>query len=738
MTKLDRYAISLLALVAGALAASPCRAQTAPANDGRIDDIVVTAQRRAENIQKIPVTVTAITGASLEARGITDVSSFAQVTSGLQLNPGTSGVVLPFLRGVGTSASNLGRESSVAVYADGVYFTRLPVGFFSLNDVERVEVLKGPQGTLFGRNSSAGVIQIITRDPSQAPAMKGSISYGNYDTVEANIYGTTGLGEKVSMNIAGFVRKQRDGYGVNIPTGGRANYTDTAALRGKLLFKPGEGTRVTIAGYYAHTNVGQQGNTYPGTIAGYSSTPYGPLPPIGFYDQRNDIDSAVKSDSWGVSLKVEQDLSFAQLTSISAYTREVEGVDDDGDYTPRADFLFAAHGYVKQFTQELQLAARPGSGLKWIAGLYYYNALTRYDLEKLTTPSGGLAAIYGPGLTGYAVTQTRSIAGYAQASYEILPKLNLTGGLRYTDDHNSADGSLDLNLVPPLTIFAPGPAELITRKLTYKGALDYQFTPTVLGYASVSRGFKSGGFNLVTYNPVPAKPEILDAYEAGIKSDLLGRRLRVNASVFLYNIANPQVQLQSGTSVVTSNAGSARVKGAEIEITAAVTRDLNVRFSATYLDSKYTSYGHLDAAGNVVDGAPSGPQNPASPYGAISPLQAIIANGRQTPQAPKLTFDAGFDYRLKTSIGSIFFTADYYYNDGFFWEPDNFLRQKSFGLLSARIRYSPSDKVSVSLWGKNLTAAHYATQAVTQEGPAGYPYLAGPPRTYGVALDFAF
>jgi len=360
--KIDRYAVSCLAFIAGTLATSPAWAQAAPADDGKVEDIVVTAQRRTENIQKIPVTVTAISGDSLAARGITDVSSFAQVTSGLQLNPGTSGVVLPFLRGVGTSASNLGRESSVAVYADGVYFSRLPVGFFSLNDVERVEVLKGPQGTLFGRNSSAGVIQIITKDPSQTPSMKGSISYGNYDTVEASLYGTTGLGDKVSMNIAGFVRKQGDGYGINVPTGGRANYTDTAAVRGKLLIKPGDGTRVTIGGYYAHTDVGQQGNTYPGTLAGYSSTPYGPLPPIGFYDQRNDIDSAVKSDSWGVSLKVEQDISFAQLTSISAYTKEVEGLADDGDYTPRADFLFAAHGYVKQFTQELQLAAPREAG----------------------------------------------------------------------------------------------------------------------------------------------------------------------------------------------------------------------------------------------------------------------------------------------------------------------------------------------------------------------------------------
>ena len=734
-----RQAASFAVLAFAALGATPSFAQ-AVADDKPygLDEVVVTAQKREENIQTIPVAVTAVTGRALEQRGITDVSAFAQVTSGLQLGQGTSGVVLPFLRGVGTNATNLGRESSVAVYVDGVYFTRLPAGFFSLANVERVEVLKGPQGTLFGRNSSAGVIQIITKDPSHTPLLKASLAYGNYDTVEGSIYGTAGLSDKVAIDVAASVRKQGDGYGVNVPTGNRANYTDNTVLHSKLLFDPGEDTRVTLAGYYTRTKAGQQGNTYPGTVAGYLTPPYAPLPPIGFYDQRGDIDSVVKSHAWGVSLKLEQDLGFAQFTGISAYTKEVESVYDDGDYTPRADFLFTAQGYVKQFTQEIQLSAPKDSALKWILGLYYYNALSRYDKAELSSPSGGLAAIYGPGLDAIGHTRSKSIASFAQATYEILPRLNLTGGLRYTVDDTSADGRLDLNLTPPLTILAPGPAGLKTRKFTFKGALDYKITDTVLGYASVSRGYKSGGFNLVVYDPRPARPEVLDAYEIGVKSDLLDRRLRINASAFQYNIDSPQVQLQSGTTVVTSNAGSSRVKGAEIEIQASVSRELNVHLSATYLDSKYRSYGTLDASGNVINGAPSAPQNPNSPYGTISPLQSIIADGNYTPQAPKLTLNAGLDYSMDTSIGGFFFAVDYYYNSGFYWEPDNFLRQKSYGLLSGRVKYQPTERFSISLWGKNLADEHYVSQAVSQEGPAGYPYLAAPPRTYGVTLDAQF
>ena len=733
-----RQAAALATFSLASLVAAPSLAQTVGDGPAVVDELVVTAQKRSENIQKIPVAVTAITGRSLEQRGITDISAFAQVTSGLQLSPGTSGVVLPFLRGVGTNASNLGRESSVAVYVDGVYFTRLPVGFFSLANVERVEVLKGPQGTLFGRNSSAGVIQIITKDPSHTPLLKANISYGNYNTVEGTAYGTTGLSDTVAVGVSVAVRKQGDGYGVNIPTGHRANYTDNFVLHSKLLFEPRDGTRVTLGGYYTDTKVGQQGNTYPGTVAGFLTPPFAPLPPIGFYDQRNDVDSVVKSHAWGLSLKVEQDLGFAQFTSITAYTKEIESVYDDGDYSPRADFLFVAHGYVNQVTQELQLAAPNDSAVKWIVGLYYYNAFTRYDKAELTSPSGGLAAIYGPGLNAFAQTRSKSIAPFVQATYEILPHLHLTGGLRYTVDDTSADGRVDLNLSPPLTIIAPGPASFKYRKFTFKAAVDYQFTDTVLGYVSFSRGYKSGGFNLVVYDPRPARPEVLDAYEVGFKSDLLDRRLRLNVSAFQYNIESPQVQLQSGTTVVTSNAGSSRVKGAEVEVQASLARNFNARLSATFLDSKYRSYGMLDALGNVVDGAPSAPQNPISPFGTISPLRSIIANGHQTPQAPRLTLSAGLDYAVDTPIGRAFFAVDYYYNDGFYWEPDNFLRQKSYGLLSARVKLQPTDHLSVSLWGKNLTDEHYVSQAVSQEGPAGYPYLAAPPRTYGVTLDLQF
>ena len=259
-----------------------------------------------------------------------------------------------------------------------------------------------------------------------------------------------------------------------------------------------------------------------------------------------------------------------------------------------------------------------------------------------------------------------------------------------------ADGYVALNFPTPVIIFQPGAATSPTSKTTYRAALDYQVADAVLGYLSVSEGYKSNSFNLQTYNPVANRPEILNAYELGVKSDLLNRRLRVNSAIFQYNIKSPQVQLYENSTNITSNADGSRVRGAEIEMQAVIVSGFNARFSATYLESKYTGYGTVAADGTIIGGAPSGPQNFNPPYGA-QPLKSVDATGNYTPQAPKVMLSTGFDYTLSTQVGGFIFNVDYYYNDGFFWEPDNFLRQNSYGLLDTRIKYKPTDKLAVTV-----------------------------------------
>lgn len=719
----------------------------------QLSEIVVTAQKRTENSQKVPVAVTAFSSEALQMRGMTDLREIAAITPGLQLGE-SNGVVLPFLRGVGNRADAIGNESSVAVYVDGVYFTRVPSGVFTLTNIDRVEVLKGPQGTLFGRNSSGGVVHIITRDPSHDPQVKGQIGYGNYDTLSGDLYATVGLSSTVAMDISLSGTNQGEGFGRMFGSGVRASFADNFTMRSKLLFQPTDLTKVTVSGFYSYSMTGMLGNTFPGTIQGYQSAPDTvPQPTVGFYDQRSDLNPTARTNVWGVSLKIDQDLDFARLISITGYSKTKAHQITDGEYSERPDYRADLYGTIEQFTQEFQLASNSDSNLSWILGLFYYNTLGKYDPLRFQGPvffnaAGGLGAAFG-GVTdvlGDSSTnafdivgrqRAKSYAGYGQATYEIVPRLKITGGLRYTHDEITGSGfeRVTINNATlfegDINTFTPGAPRRGSNKidkLTYRTAIDYQVTGDALLYASLSRGYKSANFNLLPFSSIPNRPEVLDAYEIGFKSQLFNRRLRVNGAVFNYEIKNPQVQLLNNGSITLSNAGKARVRGVEIEGAFAAARGLTLNFGATYLDAKYLDYAN----------APSGPPNPLAPFGTITPLRTIDAAGKRTPYAPKLTANFGVQYVFETGIGKWAASADYSYNDGYFFEPDNFLRQQSFNLVNGQIRYMPNDRISAAVWGKNLANERYATFAGTQAGAAGYPFVAAAPRTYGVAFGFNF
>jgi iron complex outermembrane recepter protein len=693
---------------------------------GQLAEVVVTAQKRPENLQKIPVAVSVLQASDIQNQGLREMADLGETVPGLHIGR-SSGTALPFLRGVGNSSVTLGNESSVALYVDGLYFARLPSTFFSLNDISRIEILKGPQGTLFGRNSSGGVIQILTQDPSHSPGAKGSLSYGNFDTAEANLYATTGLTDTLAADVAINGRSQSRGYGTNIVTGNRANYEDNFSIRSKWLFEPIEQLKFTLVGFYGYGKTGIQGNTYPGTQRGFISQPFALQPQLNPYDQNSWIDTYDKTNIWGTSLKAELELAFAQLVSISGYINDGDFTVSDANSGPRPDELVKYGGPTKQFTQELQLQSLPGSPVKWTAGLFYFDAQSDYTTGEFTSPTNQASLKFGPGLLAPAQQLSISRAAYTQATYEFLPRLSFTGGLRYTKDAVDANGMIASNTDPVRILSAPGPGSTDYSKLSYKAALDYQLTDDILVYLSSARGFRSSVFSLLTYNKTPNKPEVLDAYETGIKTELFDRRMRLNSSLFYYKIKDPQVSLREGTSIVQSNAQGARVKGAELELQAVVREGLNAHLSATYLDSYYSAY----------LSAPSGPANPLPPYGVVSPLTGTDATGNYTPQSPRFSGDIGLDYSVNTSAGSWLFASDYYYSSQFYWEPDNLLRQPSYALLGAQVRYMPNDKLAIRLWGRNLTNKLYFWRANTQAGPGGYPDIPAPPRTYGLSFDFS-
>jgi iron complex outermembrane receptor protein len=720
-----RYTVAGFAL-ALSLAVSPALAQTedaAPQAANAEDDgtIVVTAQRRAENLQKVPLAVTAISSNDLANQGIETVADLGGKVPGLTVQK-FNGIVQPFLRGIGSSTSTAGVESSVAVYMDGIYFSRLPSSFFDLANVERVEVLKGPQGTLFGRNSTGGVINVVTREPSYNTEFSGSVGYGRFDAFDGNAYFSTGLSDKAAVAFS-VVGKTSDGYGINSTTGNRYGFEDSILANGKLMFEPSEATKIILGGFYSWSKNSGNKAAFPGTSS-VSLTHYYVDPgndqvyssaDVGFYEAISGRDQGEKFKTWGGSLRLDQDLDFANLVSISGYSH----VSQDStytDYVPQDEFLVPAYARVNLFTQELQLVSKPGSDFDWIVGLYYLNNKTWYTNDTVFD----IPLFYGDNpLNAPATLRVKSIATFAQASYKLTPELKLTAGLRYTWDKTSGRGTVE-----GVAFYAPDTSKV--DKPSFKVALDYQVTPDVMAYALFSRGFKSGSYNILTYSSPATQPEELDDYEVGLKTELFDRRVRLNLAAFYYDISNPQVQLiQSGTTFL-SNAGGAEVKGAEADINIKAAPGLNLRGSLAYLDAKYTDYQNAPAGiPDLING------------GSIQ-LPNIDASGNRLPFAAKWSFNLGGDYSIDTPLGEVTLTADWFHNSGYTFEPDTFLRQGAYDLVNAQVKLQANDNLAVRVWGRNLLDKKIIAAAATQYGYAGYPWSPAPPLTYGVALDFKF
>lgn len=707
------------------------------------NEIIVTAQRRAQSLQSVPVTVQAFTSDMIAARGLEQISDLAAVTPGLNIAQSSAGALQPFLRGVGTGANAVGSEGSIAVYIDGVYFARPSAGAFSLNNIERVEVLKGPQGTLFGRNSSGGVIQLITQDPSYDTVVRGSIGYGNFDTLTGAVYASTAISDKVAVDVAASGRSQGDGYGRNITTGNKTSYTDNYNFKSKLLMEPSDGTKIVFSGLYSWAEVQGLGNHYPGTTQGYPSSPTTRVPDYGFYDQRSNVDALNRIKMYALSARLEQELSFANFTSITAYQDVKELYQGDADYTEQAAAAPTLRARINQFTQEFQLSSLSDSKLEWIAGLFYFNNLSAYDRGDFSGFGGGGVFDFDT----YGRQRSKSYAAFGQATYPVTSKLGVTVGLRYTNENTNASGRGDFRLAAsdPLCLGVGGlangglcalfpqnrQAEKKVSKLTWKGGLDYQVTPNILFYGSVSRSFKSGQYDILFPSPNQSgtDAEVLTAYEAGAKSDLFDRRLRLNLAAFRYDIDNPQVQLIQNGAIILSNADSERIWGVEVDGNLRVVDGLTLRFSGTWLDAKYLRYDNAPYAGPLF-----GPT-----YGA-APVQLIDAGGNRPQLTSKYSYGIGADYSVNTPIGDVDATIDYSYRSDFFWDQANGpeLRQKGYGLLDARLKLSPSSSYSISVWGKNLTDERYSAFATSQSGTSGFPYIAAAPRTYGVSLGFEF
>jgi iron complex outermembrane recepter protein len=713
--------INILAISAHAqtsVSGAPQNVGADAASSPILEEVTVTAQKRRENLEDVPIAVTVLSGPQLVASGIQSTADLGLLTPGLNYTWAT-GDAAPFIRGVGNNNVGPGAESPVATYVDGVYYGSVASTVFSLSSVEQIEVLKGPQGTLFGRNATGGVISVNTLDPVQKFSGNASLGYGDYQTMEGSFYVTGGITDTIAANLSAYYQDQKQGYGRNLFNGEPVNRTETYSFRSKIKWDPSGDTSVTLGLDYSHedTTQGTSWRPAPGatTILGTQFTG-------GIQDTDSPIQPVVIENQEGVSLKVAHDFGTMRLLSISAYRLEDFYQIIDASYGLPVEVLrLQGNTFTRQASQEVQLLAPTDSSIQWVLGLYGYYQFSGYDQYNIT----GIGIAPLTSLTGRPEQSARSGAVFGQATKEIAQDTNLTIGLRYTVEKRSAWNTESAAIgSESLGVLESASADKTFKSPTWRIALDHKFTPSTMGYVSYNRGFKSGQFNISGFPLVAVQPEINDAYEIGTKSTFFGDRLRFNSAVFYSKYKDLQVPTYNAGTATLRNAAVAKIYGVDLDSQFAVTNDLRLGGGLELLHPHYDSF---------PDAEISVPQ----PGGGNLLVQGN-ATGNIVMLSPQAMVFVTADWRLPIDRLKLDANVTFTYNDGWYADPDNRLRQPPFNLLNTKLTWTPGDSpFQVAVWGRNLTNKIYA-QWLSGTPTTTDVFTPSPPRTFGITFSTKF
>ena len=746
---------SALALAAPALAQdaasapapapAPAAPPAAPPEVHGLEEIVVTAQRRAENLQEVPIAIAAVTADALARAGVNDTNSLSQIVPSVNFQrSGASGLF--FVRGVGTTNASVGDEGSNAFYVDGVYIPDLSGTVTQFNNIARIEVLKGPQGTLFGRNAFGGLIHIITKEPGDVFEAQGEAGYGNYQTAQGKLYVGGPVTDTVSMDLALTGYDQAKGWGRNVTLNRDIKKMQYWGARSKLVWKPSDSVKVTLAGdYYDMDDNTSIGWSVDEDFPARGLT--GPVYSIGSMDTASDQYSLTKLKSWGVSGTIEADLGFANLTSISSLRDSTNNSDFDVDATQIPWLRITFESGSRAYQQELRLASADTDPLSWQIGAFYL----RSEVDNASRFRGlGVGGING-GTFIDATLDTDSYAAFGELSYKLTPSTQVIGGIRYTKDKRKLGGGQYVVVNNTLGPFTPTEDGIDYGRFTYRLAIRQELTDDISVYASYNRGFKAGTYSLQSPINPPVQPQYINAYEIGVKSELFDRRLRVNAAAFHYDISNYQIRSATAGALgaaVLLNAASVKVDGLDVEFDAAPTDNLRIFGGFTWLDSRFASFGGpgsayqapfiypnpavCDAPGTSDPGTQTGPAT-----GGFLTTCSGNASGFQTPGAPDFTASLGTSLTVPvTETGELRFSLLGNYNSGFPFESDGLLRQKKYALLNGSVGYWLTENWGVELWGKNITGTKYFQQKISTGLGATTDRSA--PATYGVTVKFDY
>jgi len=756
------FCTTAIAVLVAAACAAPAVAETAAAETAAteasattaVTEVIITAQKRNESAVNVPISIVAVSGQNLAKSGVHDMADLATVVPGLHIDD-AGAFFQPSIRGVGTAIAGAGASANVATYVDGIYKPNALSNDFDFIDVDSIQVLKGPQGTLFGRNSTGGNILVTTRAPSFTPQLEAQASYGSFNTVQGAVFGTTGLTDKIaaSLMVSG---DRSDGWVHNDYTGKSANPSYSYSTRVKLLFKPADGWKFTLTGDLFRVN---DPSAYAASAYKGESDAANFGVPLSVGNPTHVSLSGLVAhivEGGSIALKSEVDLGFADLTSYSAgqwqngreATNELAAAFPTNGSAPispalqdavtNADWFYHENTY----TQEFDLSHQGKGPVDWVAGLYYYYDDTTYEPFNL-----GLYGPFGPGgeLSGapypwpasaYVNTgdlrysgftlPTYSGAAFADVTYN-LDRWHFTVGGRYSRDrvverftsYPSIPDGFNSGTFVPFTVSAAHDFSSFTPRAIVR----YSLTDSSNLYVSFSEGTKAGLYNSSGFllQMTPLQPERLKDFEGGYKIN--GNGWRFEVSGYYYDYTNLQVSTYIGGQAFLQNAPSARIYGGEASLKARLTDNFDVSLGAAVTHARYTDF-------------PNAALQTFSPiYGVVNSTTNV--SGGPMERTPDFTGDITLNYHTPLMGGLFEFVATGTMQTQSSFDFANTIEDPGHALLNLRAAWTDASKRwTLSVNGRNVTNTVYLVQVLPNAGGFGATY--GEPANVNVELRYRY
>ncbi|WP_026713241.1 TonB-dependent receptor [Flavobacterium daejeonense] len=747
--------------------------------DNQLAEVVISSRRRIEKTQNVPIPISVVSGKQAEQVGAFNVNRIKELIPSVQLyssNPRNTGINIRSL-GSPFGLTNDGIDPGVGFYVDGVYYARPAATTLDFVDISQIEVLRGPQGTLFGKNTAAGAFSITTRKPSFTPSASFEVSYGNYSLLQAKASVTGGLTKKIAGRLS-FSGTQRDGLIENVATGKSTNTLNNQGIKGQLLYTPSANTNILLSADITT----QRPDGYAQVIAGVAPTQRAAyrqfnqiiadlgyqLPSINAFDRKIDQDTPWRSnqDIGGASLTIDTKIGQGTLTSTTAWRFWNWDPSNDRDFTG-LQVLAKSQNPTRQtqFTQEVRYAGQIASKISAVGGLFFIDqnlhttgteesgsAQWRFSQSTTSSKWATPGLFEGYGINTDARIHATSAAVFGQLDWTITEKLHLLPGLRYNYDRKDADysrttyGGLETTdpelIALKKLVYSDQSFAKNTDAADFSGNLTISYKPAdrINTYATYTKSYKPVGVNvagLPTLNGAPIldlaviKPESLNHYEIGAKTTPFNNTI-FNITFFNTDITDYQTNVQAAELGVNrgylANADKVRVRGAEVDFSASINSHFNINGAATYTDGKYIKFTNAPL--------------PLEETGAAVSYKDV--SGSSLPGVSKWAGSLGGEYTTDAkffgNLGKFFIALDSYSRSEFSSSPSasKYLIVPGYAIFNGRLGFRVTDGLSVHIWGRNLFNKNYYEQLLPAGGNTGqYAGVLGDQRTYGITLKYS-